>query len=211
MQNNNHLRKCELTLTSTLHKSSSMMLEHSSQALDIDQAPSDNSVHEMTEASIRDFAAFFGITPRAVRFYEDKGLLKPARKGTTRIFTRVDYLRLEKILRAKRLGFSLDDIKIVLDVTDGLVSDREALNAHRGMFEGVIRSLQRRREDIDIVAHDMTEICRVITETLVATPPGQDLSDMAAQYEAVFLTAELPPTGHTHTSSQSKETQHAEL
>ena len=139
-----------------------------------------------SEWGIREFADFFEITPRAVRFYEDKGLLKPERRGTMRVFRPIDYLRLSKILRAKRLGFSLSDIKEVLDVTDGLISDGVELNRRKNNFETVIRSLNRRREDIDILTKDMTEICSVISHTLEHTTDVGGLSNLAMQYEAIF-------------------------
>ena len=140
-----------------------------------------------SEWGIREFADFFDITPRAVRFYEHKGLLNPERRGTTRIFRPIDHIRLSKILRAKRLGFSLSDIKEVLEVTDGLIFDRSELSRRKSNFETVIRALNRRREDIDILTRDMTEICNVISETYIQTPEIGGLSNLASQYEAIFL------------------------
>ncbi|MEL7231207.1 MAG: MerR family transcriptional regulator, partial [Pseudomonadota bacterium] len=64
---------------------------------------------------MRDFADMFGVTPRTVRFYEDKGLLQPERDGQTRRFGPRQQARFERILRGKRLGFSLDDIRAVFD------------------------------------------------------------------------------------------------
>lgn len=138
------------------------------------------------EWGIREFAAFFEITPRAVRFYEDKGLLSPRRENGGRIFTPVDYLRLEKILRAKRMGFTLDNIKEVLDVTDGHIRDRAELVQRKAEIERVIRSLHRRREDIDILSRDMKEICDIISENVEKLPESQNMFDLAGRYEAAF-------------------------
>ena len=66
--------------------------------------------------SITELADEFGVTSRTIRFYEDKGLVNPERDGTTRIFSRSDRGRLKIILRGRRLGFSLQDIKKMLDM-----------------------------------------------------------------------------------------------
>lgn len=68
--------------------------------------------------AIADLAAEFGISTRAIRFYESKGLLKPDRLGSTRVFRRRDRARLILILRGKRLGFSLRDISEYLSLYD---------------------------------------------------------------------------------------------
>jgi len=146
-----------------------------------------NKVHKMTETSrwgIRVFADMFDVTPRTIRFYEDKGLLSPERDAGARIFGAKDYLRFEKIMRAKRLGFTLDDIKEVMDVTDGHVTDRVELLRRRKNFETVIKSLQRRREDIDTLTKDMTEICDVIDTHIETAPDADGVFDLASAYEA---------------------------
>ena len=102
---------------------------------------------------IREFAKMFDVTPRTIRFYEDKGLLKPARNAGSRVFSAEDYVRFERIMRAKRIGFTLDDIKEVLEVTDGHVKDRVELLRRKKNFETVIKSLKRRREDIDCLLY----------------------------------------------------------
>ena len=68
--------------------------------------------------SIRQLCREFGATARALRFYEDKGLLTPARKGQTRVYDARDRARLKLILRGKRFGFSLEDIRQLLDMYD---------------------------------------------------------------------------------------------
>ena len=139
---------------------------------------------------IRDFAAMFDVTPRTIRFYEDKGLLSPKRDKHARIFGPLEYSRFEKIMRAKRLGFTLDDIKEVLDVTDGHITSRSELLRRKANFEKVIHNLELRRKDIDIVARDMAEICDVISRHAETVPSHDDIIDdinvfeMAAAYEA---------------------------
>src|SRR3546814_4531712 len=66
--------------------------------------------------SITDLSTEFGVTARALRFYEDEGLISPSRKGLSRIYSKRDRARLAWILRAKRTGFSLADIREMIDL-----------------------------------------------------------------------------------------------
>ncbi|MBV9755883.1 MAG: MerR family transcriptional regulator, partial [Alphaproteobacteria bacterium] len=66
--------------------------------------------------TVTQLSAELGVTPRAIRFYETKGLLAPRRAGTTRVYTHRDRARLILILRGKRLGFSLREIKEYLEL-----------------------------------------------------------------------------------------------
>lgn len=73
--------------------------------------------------TIRQMCDAFDVTPRTLRFYEAKELLAPRREGTRRLFTRRDRVRLKLILRGKRFGFSLEDIRQALDLYDRDRSD----------------------------------------------------------------------------------------
>ncbi len=68
--------------------------------------------------SIQQLSREFDVTPRALRFYEDKGLLTPARRGTTRLYSDRDRIRLRLALRGKRLGFSLEECREIIDMYD---------------------------------------------------------------------------------------------
>lgn len=68
--------------------------------------------------SIQQLSREFEVTPRALRFYEDKGLLTPARRGTTRLYSDRDRIRLRLALRGKRLGFSLEECREIIDMYD---------------------------------------------------------------------------------------------
>ena len=135
---------------------------------------------------IREFAHMFDVTPRTIRFYEDKGLLSPNRQAGARVFGAEDYVRFERIMRAKRIGFTLDDIKEVMDVTDGRITDRVELLRRKKNFETVIRSLKRRREDIDVISKNMTEICAVIAQNVENASDRDGVFDLAAAYDAKF-------------------------
>jgi len=99
--------------------------------------------------SIAELAREFAITPRTIRFYEDEGLIKPRRQGLTRLYSAGDRTRLSWILRGKRLGFSLAEIKELLDLYQvdrtGVQQLRELLRRSRLH----IADLERRRRDLD--------------------------------------------------------------
>src|SRR3569623_3383948 len=78
--------------------------------------------------SISDLSAEFGVTARALRFYEDEGLIAPERRGTQRIYSHRDRARLARILRGKRVGYTLPDIRELIDlyaVGDGRRTPRQ--------------------------------------------------------------------------------------
>jgi DNA-binding transcriptional MerR regulator len=99
--------------------------------------------------SIAELAREFAITARTIRFYEDEGLIKPRRQGLTRLYSAGDRTRLGWILRGKRLGFSLAEIKELLDLYQvdrtGVSQLRELQRRSRQHIE----DLQRRRRDLD--------------------------------------------------------------
>ncbi|PHR60113.1 MAG: hypothetical protein COA43_07380 [Robiginitomaculum sp.] len=134
---------------------------------------------------IAEMAAHFEITTRAIRFYEDKGLISPDRIRGSRIFSPTDRQRLEKILRAKRLGFSLEDIREVMEVTDGLVTERAELLHRKENFKKVVKSLHRRRRDIDVLARDLLSLCAII-EDYEQNAPDTGVFQFAGDYEAKF-------------------------
>jgi len=138
--------------------------------------------------TIREFADMFGVTPRTVRFYEDKGLLSPARNGQSRMFHLRDHARFERILRGKRLGFSLDDIRAVFDVLEGRIDDLTQLRRRRDNFQAVIDGLEDRRRDVELLADDMGEIVSIIDDHLDhhADDDASDVATLADRYQAAF-------------------------
>lgn len=135
---------------------------------------------------IQEVADRFDITPRAIRFYEDKGLIAPNRESGVRVFRDVDRARLDRILMAKRLGFTLDDIKMVLDVMDGAITDRRELEMRKQNFERAIRSLKRRHKDVEIITAQMSDLCRQIDVRLKETEGDTGGFYLAGAYQAAF-------------------------
>lgn len=106
--------------------------------------------------AIADLAKEFGISTRAIRFYESKGLLSPERVGATRIFRRRDRARLLLILRGKRLGFSLRDISDYLSLYD---ADRtQQANLLTEKVDERIALLERQRDDLETTIRELREI-----------------------------------------------------
>ncbi|MBB4631165.1 MerR family transcriptional regulator [Sphingosinicella soli] len=112
--------------------------------------------------TITDLAAEFGVTPRAIRFYEDQGLIVPARQGQSRVYSRRDRARLAWILRGKNVGFSLAEIREILDlydVDDGRVRQRERTLE---LCRRQIALLTNQRNDIDATIAELEEFVGVV-------------------------------------------------
>jgi DNA-binding transcriptional MerR regulator len=116
--------------------------------------------------SIGELARMFEVTPRTIRFYEQEGLLAPERRGQTRIYHEKDRVRLKLTLRGKRLGFSLAEIREVIEMYDAMpdgnarqlrrlleiLSDKRA-NMERQLED--IRLMQRELDDVESRARDV--------------------------------------------------------
>ncbi|HCM0770153.1 TPA: MerR family DNA-binding transcriptional regulator [Vibrio parahaemolyticus] len=108
----------------------------------------------MNTFKISELAKEFDITTRSIRFYEDLGLLTPERKGNTRIYNGRDRIRLKLILRGKRLGFSLADIKELFELYDTDQST-EQLNYMIRLIEEKKAALQQQANDIQAVMMEL--------------------------------------------------------
>ena len=106
------------------------------------------SRHEETY-SISDLAREFDVTPRAIRFYEDQGLLAPQRSGSRRIYAKRDYVRLKLILRGKRLGLSLSEVAAMFDLYDSARDEKPQLEQFLAALAERREQLERQRADID--------------------------------------------------------------
>jgi DNA-binding transcriptional MerR regulator len=112
--------------------------------------------------SISDLSAEFDVTPRALRFYEDEGLIAPERRGTARLYHQRDRARLAWILRGKRVGFSLTEIRELLDLYD-LGDGRRAQRAETlARCRSKIDALERQKVDIDAAIAELNEFAAVL-------------------------------------------------
>jgi DNA-binding transcriptional MerR regulator len=134
--------------------------------------------------TIRQLCQEFGCTPRALRFYEDKGLLAPARQGLNRIYAQRDRARLALILRGKRLGLSLTDLREILDlyeVGDGGV-EQNARSLRK--FREKLVELEQQRAELDDAIGELREGIAGLEQRLAATRP--DLLPRAADYDQML-------------------------
>jgi DNA-binding transcriptional MerR regulator len=99
--------------------------------------------------TIAQIAAEFGVTHRTVRHYEDLGLISPERRGQQRIYHRRDRTRLNLILRGKRLGFPLEEIRTIIDLYDAPRGRASQLEYVLGQIDDRRADLEQRRRDLD--------------------------------------------------------------
>ncbi len=104
---------------------------------------------ERAEYSIGDLAREFDVTPRAIRFYEDQGLLAPRRDGQRRIYTLRERTRLKLTLRGKRLGLSLSEIRELIDMYEPGRDERPQLERFLAALGAHKTALEQQRTDIE--------------------------------------------------------------
>ncbi len=116
--------------------------------------------------SITELARELNVTPRTVRFYEDQGLLSPQRAGTTRVYTHRERARMILILRGKRLGFSIKEIKEFLDLYVVDVTQTEQLQLLLNKVRQRMRQLEEQRRALDETLRELKDIEKLTTEAL---------------------------------------------
>lgn len=121
------------------------------------EAASTASAAEVASYSISDLAREFDITTRTIRFYEDKGLISPARRGQTRVYSPEDRVRLKLILRGKRLGFSLDESREIIDMYDPAHGNVEQLHRLLQHIEQKRAQLQQQLRDIESLMGELDD------------------------------------------------------
>ncbi len=110
--------------------------------------------------TIAEVAEQFGVTHRTVRHYEDLGLISPERRGTTRVYHRRDRTRLNLILRGKRLGFPLEEIRTIIDMYDEQPGEAGQLTYLLGQIGDRRAELERRRQDIEDSLAELADLER---------------------------------------------------
>jgi len=118
------------------------------------------------EFSISDLAREFDVTPRAIRFYEDQGLLAPRRDGQRRIYTPRDRTRLKLTLRGKRLGLSLSEIRELIDMYEPGRDERPQLERFLGVLETHKASLLQQRADLEAQLSELQAFERRVKKQL---------------------------------------------
>jgi DNA-binding transcriptional MerR regulator len=142
--------------------------------------------------TIRQLCLEFKCTPRALRFYEDKGLLNPARQGLNRVYSYKDRARLQLILRGKRVNLSLAEIREILDLYD-----KNDNNAHQNAtalrhFRERIVLLERQREDLDHAIAELHQACDNLERSLAERPELLATAEPKAAAPAIRVGARQP-------------------
>ncbi|MBD8877821.1 MULTISPECIES: MerR family DNA-binding transcriptional regulator [Stappiaceae] len=119
-----------------------------------------------TQFTIGDLAKEFKCTLRTLRFYEDKGLLNPKRDGLNRVYTRRDRARLKLVLMGKRVGFSLSEIRDMLDLYDLRDGQVTQLRVALSRFNGQISVLEEQRRDIEQAIEELSRTVEIISGML---------------------------------------------
>lgn len=110
--------------------------------------------------SISELAQEFALTTRTIRFYEDEGLIAPTRSGRTRVYAPRERTRLKLILRGKRLGLSLVEIREILDLYDANIDEVPQQRKFLEILENRRALLLQQREDIDVVLAEVDSLLR---------------------------------------------------
>jgi DNA-binding transcriptional MerR regulator len=117
---------------------------------------------------IGELARMLGVTLRTLRFYEDKGLIRPHRQGATRLYGRREVARLKLILMGRRVGFSLREVKHMLDLYDPRGSNHRQLRVALEKSERQYAKLERQRQAIEEAMAELTQAMAAIRERLQA-------------------------------------------
>lgn len=128
----------------------------------------------MTDAevhSIADLAREFEVTPRTIRFYEAEGMISPERRGTQRVYHSRDRVRLKLILRGKRLGFSLAEIKEIIGLYDEAPGEAGQLDFFLMKIAERRAELEQKRRDIALTLSELAEVERTCRDRLSALVP----------------------------------------
>jgi len=119
-----------------------------------------------TAYSISDLAREFEVTPRTIRFYEEKGLITPDRKGNARVFSPADRVRLKLILRGKRIGFSLDESRDIIEMYEPETANTRQLESLLGKIHEKRVLLEQQKKEINTMLKDLKKTESICMESL---------------------------------------------
>ncbi len=127
--------------------------------------------------TIRQMCDTFDVTPRTLRFYESKELLFPIREGQKRLFTRRDRARLKLILRGKRFGFSLEEIRQLLDLYDTGDQQYTQMRETRTLAAERLRAMENQREELDQAIAELREQMDWVDNMLRSIGPDKKVAE----------------------------------
>jgi DNA-binding transcriptional MerR regulator len=148
--------------------------------------------------TITELAAEFDLTPRAIRFYEDVGLLAPARAGRNRVYSQRDRTRLKLTLRGKRLGLTLAEIRALVDMYESPADTAPQLQAFAAVLQRHRQQLEQQREDIAAtlaeIAHHERRCWALLAPAGLTGPVASPASTASASASSA---RSAPPEGST--------------
>ena len=133
--------------------------------------------------SITELCREFDVTPRTLRFYEQKGLLHPDRRGWTRLFSYRDRARLQLILRGKKVGFSLEEIKEMLDLYNLRDGQLTQLRVSSTKFRERLEALRKQRVELEDAISDLEKTITVVDGMLKEREAAEGVPRRAANAE----------------------------
>jgi DNA-binding transcriptional MerR regulator len=135
--------------------------------------PTTNFDAEREIFTIRDLVKECGVTARTLRFYEEKGLLSPRRDGLERLYSRRDRARLKYVLMGRNVGFSLDEVREMLDLYDVGDGQETQLRVALSKFHERLARLERQKADIERVIDQLRRACDTVEGMLARGEPGE--------------------------------------
>lgn len=145
---------------------------------------SNSKPKKMPTYTITELAREFDITARAIRFYEDQGLLSPTREGAggrNRVYTPRDRTRLKLTLRGKRLGLALSEIKSLVDMYESPKDTSAQMNRFLGVLAQHRETLEQQREDIEMALAEITAHEEECKRLLAGVAAGEQTAAATAQ------------------------------
>jgi DNA-binding transcriptional MerR regulator len=149
--------------------------------------------------TISELAKEFELTTRAIRFYEDQRLLVPTRVGSKRVYSRRDRARLRLILRGKRLGFTLNEIRELFELYESAAGEKGQLRRFLAIMAEKREQLERQRRDIVFALSEIAASERHCMDILSANPDWRDVLEELSPRSSVTP----PPSPATSSNSET--------